>query len=93
MNWKDVALKINEELVKFRRCDVRCSHILVGRKEYEEICKLENVDQEEHLDSSIWRIKLVKVDKDSYLVGAYIPTQKELDAKRLKEVMENNSPA
>ncbi len=93
MDWKDVALKINKELVKFRRYDMKCSHILVGRKEYEEICKLENAEQEEHPDSSIWSVKLVKVDEDSYLVGAYIPTEEELQAKRLEKSMGNNSPA
>lgn len=102
MNWNDVAIKINKELVKFLRHDMRCSHILVGRKEYEEICKLENyeeicklenIEQEEHLDNSTWGVEVVKVDEDSYLAGAYIPTQEELDAKRSKKLMKNNPPA
>ncbi len=90
MNWKDVALKINKELVKFRRYDMRCSHILAGRKEYEEICKLDNIDgvddAGDKFTDNLWYIEIVKVDVDSYLVGAYIPTEEELQAKQIADL-------
>ncbi len=88
MGWKDVALKINKELIKFRRYGMSCSHILVGRKEYEEICKLDKADDDagdEFTDNS-WSIKIVKVDEDNYLAGAYIPTEEELQAKRIADL-------
>ena len=81
MDWKDVAKRINDELVKFRRCDMRCSHILVGRKEYEEICKLDSIDEEVETSPG-WGVKIIRVDEDSYLAGAYMVDEEEMQAKR-----------
>jgi len=77
--WKEIALKINEELVKFRKHDIRCSHILVGRKEYEEIAKL-GASGDEFTDNS-WSVTLIKVDEDSYLAGACMFSEKEMVSK------------
>jgi hypothetical protein len=90
MNWKDVAIRINKELVKFRRCDMRCSHILVGRKEYEEFRKLDAAD-EEFADATGWSVGIIRVDEDSYLAGAYMVDEEKEQAKRFKEITEDRT--
>ncbi len=96
---KDIAIKINKELVKFRRYGMRCSHILVGRKEYEEICKPGDVDEkfdekfdEEFEASPGWSVELVNVDEDSYFAGAYVVDEEEMQAKRLAELTKSPPP-
>lgn len=87
MNWKDIAGRINKELVKFRRYGMTCTHILVGRKEYEEFEKLDNTDStDDEFTKDAWSVTLIKVDQDSYLAGAYMPTEEELQQKRLEEL-------
>lgn len=83
--WKDIALKINKELVKFRRHGITCTHILLGREECKEVDKLDNADStDDEFAKDIWRVSLIKVDEDSYVAGAYMPTEEELQQKRLE---------
>jgi hypothetical protein len=85
----DVFKRINKEIVRFLRYDMRCSHVLLGRKEMKAIRENPGEDysaamSEEGARSII--VQIVEVDEDSYFAGAYIPDEGELRAKRLDEM-------
>ena len=77
-NDDDILIRINRELVTFLRNGMRCSHILVGRKDYLQglACDLD-IDEETKSEPKTYSMQIVAVDEDSYFAGAYIPDKGE----------------
>ena len=80
-NDDDILIRINRELVTFLRNGMRCSHILVGRKELKEIEEITqfdlDIDEETKSEPKTYSMQIVAVDEDSYFAGAYIPDKGE----------------
>jgi len=89
-NTSEIFSRINKELVRFARYDMRCSHILVGRKEYKEIREAPTPDAVKNIEpeATTWTVELVEVDKDSYFAGAYIPAKGEFQEERMKRMLD-----
>lgn len=80
----DVITKVNKEILKFLDNDMKCSHILAGRKEIEELRETQeepdNPEVKEAINNgaSTILVDIIEVDKDSYLAGAYVMNGEEL---------------
>lgn len=68
----DIASRINKEIVRFKRANMDCNAILLGRKECEELKNKESELLPEIPEGSVILIKGIEVDMDSYFRGAVI---------------------
>jgi len=92
----DIKTRINMERIQFLRYRMECNTILMGRKEYKEFCEevlnlAPDIDPETGSEMKVMSLKIVKVDKDSYLSGAYVLDEEDLMAKRIESLTKNSN--
>ncbi len=80
----DVITRVNEEISKFLNKNMKCSHILAGRKEIEELQEAQEVPDNPEIKEAINNgastilVDIIGVDEDSYLAGAYIMNEEQI---------------